>query len=192
MQSKAGPIGVIGAAAMVFLAVPGLSTIADAAEPQDKAALQVANGTPAAEAKAVTPEEEAARKAALALAEEPFDPEHPYVITPEGLVDKRTQFGYKRYHMVCHVCHGPAGKGSAFAPALIESLKVLTYEDFVMTVSNGRAKLSPSQTVVMPSFATDPNVMKFLDDIYAYLKARSEGKLGEGRPFRVGEKRFTD
>ena len=190
MQSKAGPIGVIGAAALVFLAAPGLVATTNGAEPQRKTAMQVANG--AAEAKAVTPEEEAARKAALALAEEPFDPEHPYVITPEGLVDKRTQFGYKRYHMVCHVCHGPAGKGSAFAPALIESLKVLTYEDFITTVANGRAKLSPSQTVVMPSFATDPNVMNYLDEIYAYLKARSDGKLGEGRPFRVGEKRFTD
>ena len=81
---------------------------------------------------------------------------------------------------------------SAFAPALINSLKVLTYEDFITTVANGRAKLSASQTVVMPSFATDPNVMNYLDAIYAYLKARSDGKLGEGRPFRVGEKRFTD
>jgi mono/diheme cytochrome c family protein len=190
MQSKAGPIGVIGAAALVFLAAPGLSTIAHAAEPQGKTALQVANGAPAAETKAPALDEDAARKAALAIAEEPFDPEHPYVVTPEGLVDKRTQMGYKRYHMVCHVCHGPAGKGSSFAPALINSLKVLSYEDFITTVSNGRAKLSASQTVVMPSFATDPNVMNYLDEIYAYLKARSDGKLGEGRPFRVGEKRF--
>jgi mono/diheme cytochrome c family protein len=192
MQPKAGPIGVIGVVALVFLAAPGLSAIARAADSQGRAESQVADGAPAAETKAPALDEEAARKAALAAAVEPFDPEHPYVVTPEGLVDKRTQLGYKRYHSYCHVCHGPAGKGSSLAPALMKSLKVLSYEDFVMTVSNGRTNISTSTTNVMPSFAADPNVMKSVDEIYAYLKARSDGKLGEGRPFRVGEKRFTD
>ncbi|MGB8275468.1 MAG: c-type cytochrome, partial [Alphaproteobacteria bacterium] len=131
---------------------------------------------------------EAARKAAAEAAVEPFDPDHPYTVTPEGLVDKRTQIGYKRYHSYCHVCHGPAGKGSAIAPALMESLKVLTYEDFVTTVSNGRANITTSTNAVMPSFAEDPNVMKSVDELYAYLKARADGKLGEGRPTRIGEK----
>jgi hypothetical protein len=34
----------------------------------------------------------------------------------------------------------------------------------------------------MPSFADNPNVMCFIDDIYAYLKARSDGALPRGRP----------
>ena len=35
---------------------------------------------------------------------------------------------------------------------------------------------------VMQGFASDPNVAPYIDDIYAYLKARSSGALGRGRP----------
>jgi hypothetical protein len=34
----------------------------------------------------------------------------------------------------------------------------------------------------MPEFWTNPNVMCYLDDIYAYLRARSDGVIGRGRP----------
>jgi hypothetical protein len=34
----------------------------------------------------------------------------------------------------------------------------------------------------MPAFGTNPNVMCYLDDIYAYLRARSDGVIGRGRP----------
>jgi hypothetical protein len=40
----------------------------------------------------------------------------------------------------------------------------------------------------MPAFGTNPNVMCYIDDIYAYLKARSDGKLGRGRPAKKHEK----
>ena len=40
----------------------------------------------------------------------------------------------------------------------------------------------------MPSFGTNPNVMCYLDDIYAYLKARSDGVLGRGRPAKKHDK----
>jgi methanol metabolism-related c-type cytochrome len=169
------------------------ATQAQPTAPAEPAVTPAAGPEKAAEAQApaeaaATPDAEAIRKAAEAAAVEPFDPAKPYVVTAEGLVDKRTQLGYKRYHNYCHVCHGPAGKGSSYAPALIDSLKVLSYEDFVETVSNGRSKISTSTTSVMPSFASDPNVMKSLDELYAYLKARADGKVGEGRPTRIGEK----
>jgi hypothetical protein len=32
----------------------------------------------------------------------------------------------------------------------------------------------------MPAFGTNPNVMCYLDDIYAYLRARSDGVIGAG------------
>ena len=31
----------------------------------------------------------------------------------------------------------------------------------------------------------DPNVMLYVDDIYAYLKARADGVIGRGRPDRL-------
>ena len=37
----------------------------------------------------------------------------------------------------------------------------------------------------MPSFGTDQNVMPYINDIYGYLKARSDGKLDRGRPERI-------
>jgi hypothetical protein len=38
----------------------------------------------------------------------------------------------------------------------------------------------------MPAFGTVEDVMLYLDDIYAYLKARSDGALGRGCPERIG------
>ena len=93
--------------------------------------------------------------------------------------DWPTYVGNRKYHSDCHVCHGPLGLGGTFAPALAESLKTLSYEDFRDTVVNGRTVPQPGGTPnVMPSFGPNKNVMCYLDDIYVYLKARSDGSLG--------------
>lgn len=110
------------------------------------------------------------------------DEEKPYKITADGTVDWYTFSGFRRYHADCHVCHGPDGMGSSFAPALLESLKKLSYEDFLDVVTNGRKNVSAASDKVMPAFGLNPNVMCFIDDIYAYLKARSDGVLPRGRP----------
>ena len=87
--------------------------------------------------------------------------------------------GNRRYHAECHVCHGPLGLGSNFAPALVESLKTMSYDDFRETVTNGRSvKQTDGSSNVMPSFGTNKNVMCFLDDFYVYLKARADGAMG--------------
>jgi hypothetical protein len=39
----------------------------------------------------------------------------------------------------------------------------------------------------MPPFGTVEDVMLYLDDIYSYLKARSDGVLDRGRPDRFDE-----
>jgi methanol metabolism-related c-type cytochrome len=111
-----------------------------------------------------------------------FDPEHPYKIGEDGTVDWRVYNGYRRYHSYCHVCHGPDGLGSSFGPALVESLKRLSYDQYAEVVVNGRKNVSASSDKVMPSFGLNRDVMCYLDDIYAYLKARSDEKLGRGRP----------
>lgn len=105
-------------------------------------------------------------------------PEHPYYVE-NGKVDFGTYNGFRRYHSACHVCHGPAGLGSSYAPALKDSMKVLSWGDFVNTVISGRVGLDEK---VMPSFAKNANVIPYLSDIYAYLKARADGVIGRNRP----------
>jgi mono/diheme cytochrome c family protein len=144
---------------------------------------------------------------ALVLATSAFVPadaaqkneEKPYRIVG-GKVDFGTYNGYRRYHNSCHRCHGPDAVGSSFAPSLMESLRELDEEQFLNIVVNGRidgrignsndnTPSRPSSAAgeknVMPSFGLDPNVMEYLDDLYGYIKARSDGVLGPGRPARL-------
>jgi|SRR4051794_33728281 len=111
----------------------------------------------------------------------------PAYVVENGLVDQHTFNGYRRYGESCHRCHGPDGAGSSYAPSLSESLKTMTYQEFAEVVVNGRQNVTKAQNNVMPSFGTTEDVVLYLDDIYGYLKARSDGKLPRGRPKRVGE-----
>ncbi len=115
-----------------------------------------------------------------------------YNLTPDGKVDWYTYSGFRRYHSECHVCHGPEGEGSSYAPALVESLKTLKYADFMEVVAGGRTITRPDKTSVMPALGDNANVMCYLDDIYVYLKARADGALPRGtRPERAVEKPET-
>ncbi|MCW2283611.1 methanol metabolism-related c-type cytochrome [Rhodoblastus acidophilus] len=105
-----------------------------------------------------------------------------YKIGPDGKVDWYTYSGFQRYSAECLRCHGPDGMGSSYAPALANSLKTLSYADFLSTVANGRKNLENGQEKVMPTLGLDKNVMCFIDDIYIYLKARSDDAVGRGRP----------
>ena len=105
-----------------------------------------------------------------------------YKIGPDGMVDWYTFSGFRRYHSDCHVCHGPNGEGSSYAPALANSLKTLSYSDFVNIVTNGRKNVDAANDKVMPSFATNVNVMCYIDDIYVYLRARANDAIPGGRP----------
>lgn len=111
-----------------------------------------------------------------------------YNVQEDGTVDWYTYSGFRRYHSECHVCHGPDGLGSSYAPNLVKSLKTMTYEQFTDVVVNGREVVTQGETLVMPSFGTNLNVMCFLDDIYIYLKARSDGAIGRGRPSKREKK----
>jgi methanol metabolism-related c-type cytochrome len=110
--------------------------------------------------------------------------EKPYRVE-NGRVDKETFNGYRRYGNSCMQCHGPDGSGSSYAPSLVESLKHLTQEQFNETVINGRQNVTQSQQNVMPSFGHVEDVALYINDIYGYLKARSDGALGRGRPQRM-------
>src|SRR5262245_36667042 len=70
------------------------------------------------------------------------DEEKPYKIQPDGTVDWATFSGFRRFNSECYVCHGPDGVGSTFAPALVDSLKTMTYEQFLEVVTNGKQEVN--------------------------------------------------
>lgn len=99
-------------------------------------------------------------------------------VAEDGTVDWLTFSGFRRYHAECHVCHGPDGEGSTYAPKIKNSAVHMGYYDFFDTVVNGRK----NGNSVMPHFGDNPNVMCYLDDIYVYLKARGMDAVARGRP----------
>jgi len=109
-------------------------------------------------------------------------------IGPDGTVDWFTYSGFRRYHSECHVCHGPDGEGSTYAPGLVSSLKTMSYEDFLTVVASGRQNVGSGKESVMPALGDNPNVMCYIDDIFIYLKARAEGGLPRGRPQKRADK----
>jgi methanol metabolism-related c-type cytochrome len=111
-----------------------------------------------------------------------------YNITSEGTVDWYTFSGFRRYHSECHVCHGPDGEGSSYAPGLIGSMKNSTYADFVGVVASGREVIRADKQSKMPALGDNANVMCYIDDIYIYLMARADGVLARGRPAKRVEK----
>ena len=106
----------------------------------------------------------------------------------EGAVDWYTYSGYRRYHSDCHVCHGPDGMGSTYAPALKDSLKTMSYADFLGVVASGRKNVTTAQENVMPAFGDNPNVACYMDDLYVYLRARSDEAWGRARPAKHEDK----
>jgi methanol metabolism-related c-type cytochrome len=111
-----------------------------------------------------------------------------YDVKEDGTVDWYTYSGFRRYHSECHVCHGPDGLGSTYAPPIADSLKAMSYSDFLDVVVNGREIVRADKTSVMPAFGENQNVMCFIDDLFVYLKARADGVIPRGRPQKRAEK----
>ncbi len=105
-------------------------------------------------------------------------------VAEDGTVDWLTFSGFRRYHSECHVCHGPDGEGSTYAPKIKNSAVNMGYYDFIDVVVNGRQ----AGNSVMPHFGDNRNVMCYLDDIYVYLKARGMEAVPRGRPAKKAEK----
>jgi methanol metabolism-related c-type cytochrome len=105
-----------------------------------------------------------------------------YKIQADGTVDWYTYSGYRRYHSECHVCHGPDGEGSSYAPALKDSLKTMNYVDFLGVVAAGRKNVTTSQESVMPALGLNRNVACYMDDLFVYLRARANNAWGRVRP----------
>lgn len=95
----------------------------------------------------------------------------PYKVVDGYKVDPETLKGFRTWRAAaCDRCHGANQEGMV-GPSLISSLKTLSKEDFVTTVTKGRLEKG------MPSFGQAPNVASNIDQLYAYLKGRSDGAI---------------
>ncbi|MDO5530087.1 MAG: c-type cytochrome, methanol metabolism-related [Paracoccus sp. (in: a-proteobacteria)] len=107
-----------------------------------------------------------------------------FLVEEDGTVDWATFSGFRRYHAECHVCHGPDGEGSTYAPALKKSALNMDYYDFMQVVASGRQ----STNSVMPAFGTNRNVWCYINDIYVYLLAHGTDTIPRGRPAQRADK----
>jgi len=97
-----------------------------------------------------------------------------FTVKDGNKVDDKTLEGWKTWRaMACERCHGPEQEGLV-GPALVNSLKVLSKDDFHTTITNGRPEKG------MPNFGAVPLVQKNWENLYNYLKGRSEGKIAPG------------
>ena len=95
----------------------------------------------------------------------------PYTVQDGYKVDAETMKGFRTWRAAaCDRCHGANQEGMV-GPSLLASLKTLTKEEFVTTVRDGRLQKG------MQSFGTSPQVMDNMDQLYAYLKGRSDGAI---------------
>ena len=95
----------------------------------------------------------------------------PYKVVNGFYVDDVTLEGFHTWRAAaCDRCHG-ANQQGLVGPSLIESLKTMSKDDFVKTVTEGRLEKG------MPSWSGSPNVIKNMDALYAYLKGRSDGAI---------------
>ena len=94
-----------------------------------------------------------------------------YTVADGYKVDANTMNGFRAWRAAaCDRCHG-ANQQGLVGPSLIESLKTLSKEEFVKTLHDGRLEKG------MPSWQTSKMVMDNMDNLYAYLKGRSNGDI---------------
>jgi hypothetical protein len=99
---------------------------------------------------------------------------------PKDTVGQATYDGWKQFNLNCARCHGEDVSGTTIAPHLIVSLRpdgaINTKELFMQVVCAGRPEKG------MPAWCALGMDMQKIDDIYSYVKGRSDGKIHPGRP----------
>ena len=103
-----------------------------------------------------------------------------YHQAPLDTVAQLVYEGWKQFNLNCARCHGEDVQGTTIAPHLIVSLRpdgpINTKELFVQTVCAGR----PAKG--MPSWCALGLEMDKINQIYSYVKGRSDSKIHPGRP----------
>jgi mono/diheme cytochrome c family protein len=103
------------------------------------------------------------------------------------LVTDQVYTGWKYFQVYCARCHGDDALGSMLAPDLTYAVTEaggITADSFKVVVRRGSSR---------PSTAPDQRMRGFenllepaqVDAVYAYLRARSDRSLGQGRPHRA-------
>jgi cbb3-type cytochrome c oxidase subunit III len=103
-----------------------------------------------------------------------------YHTAPLDTVSQEVYTGWKQFNLNCARCHGEDVQGTTIAPHLIVSLRpdgpINTKEIFVQTVCAGRPEKG------MPAWCALGLDMEKINQIYAYVKGRSDSKIHPGRP----------
>ncbi|ABM60660.1 putative methanol dehydrogenase-like protein, cytochrome cL (XoxG) [Verminephrobacter eiseniae EF01-2] len=100
-----------------------------------------------------------------------------YQVTEGNKVDAKTLEGWKTWRaLACERCHGAQQEGLV-GPSLLESLKKLSPDAFHDLVMQGKIDKG------MPNFAASDAMQKNWQNLYAYLKGRSDGKIMPGRVY---------
>ena len=98
-----------------------------------------------------------------------------YKVSAGNKVDPHTLSGWRTWRaLACERCHGAAQEGMV-GPSLVGSLKVLSKDQFKEAVLKGRIEKG------MPNFDGSKMVVENIDNLYAYLKGRSDGAIEPGR-----------
>lgn len=117
----------------------------------------------------------AAAVGVAALAQPALAQDAPYKVVDGNKVDAKTLNGWRVWRqMACERCHGPNQEG-AVGPSLVEALKKLNKEEFQTVIMKGRIDKG------MPNFDGSETMVKSWEDLYAYLKGRSDGAIKPGR-----------
>jgi mono/diheme cytochrome c family protein len=104
-----------------------------------------------------------------------------YTVREGNKVDAKTLAGWKTWRaMACERCHGAAQEGLV-GPALVNSLKVLTKDQFHTTVTQGRLEKG------MPNFGGVKLVQDNWENLYAYLKGRADGNIAPGHLYPMDQ-----
>lgn len=94
-----------------------------------------------------------------------------YTVVDGYKVDAETMKGFRAWRAAaCDRCHG-ANQEGLVGPSLVNNLKTLSKEEFIKTVKLGRLEKG------MQSFGNSPVVMENINQLYAYLKGRSDGAI---------------
>lgn len=110
----------------------------------------------------------------------------PYRVVDGSSVDAQTLEGWRTWRaMACERCHGNEQQGLV-GPALTQSLKTMSKEEFKATLINGRPERG------MPTFGNVPSVVKNLDGLYGFLKGRADGAIKPGRLQALKEATTSD
>jgi hypothetical protein len=125
-----------------------------------------------------TATKKAAQDTTSQTAEAPLrDAYHP---APLDTVPQQVYEGWKQFNLNCARCHGEDVLGTTIAPHLIMSLKpdgpINTKELFISTVCAGRPQKG------MPAWCSLGLGMDKIEQIYLYVKGRSDAKIHPGRP----------